>query len=456
MKVRKQRRGISSAKALLAGGLTVAYMSPGLSSAQTITSIPDAQVEASVLKALAGAPELSTQDIQSSTVYGVVTLSGTVQTEALRSRAENLTARTNGVKKVVDELTLGNPSAPDSAQPSQDSSPTPDSGGQPVLQSDGTYAPATPSQPAAPYAGAPPQMTPPVATGQQPYAGTNAPQAPYAQPQPQPGYGQPPYGQDPHNQPPASQQAPPYASPGYPQQGYAPVQVPGYAPQGGQAAGLSVTVPDGALLRVRINRGLDSNHIAPGTAFEGTVLSDIAAGGVIAIPRGAMVQGVVVDAKKAGALKGEGQLSLQINGLTLGGAVYPISSDLWQEQGRDKAVRTVNSAVGLGVLGAIVGGVAGGGAGAAVGAGLGAGVGVAGSAASPGGRVIIPPEAVLTFHLAQPAQIRTVSEAEMQRLAYSAGPVYGSRPVVRRRYYAPAYGPYGGPYYRPAPYPYPY
>ena len=207
------------------------------------------------------------------------------------------------------------------------------------------------------------------------------------------------------------------------------------------------TVPAGALLRVRINRGLDSNHIQPGATFDGTVLSDVAADGAIAIPRGATVQGVVVDSKKAGVLKGEGELSLQINSLSLGGRMYPVVSDIWQRQGRDKTVGTVNSALGLGVLGAIVGGVAGGGAGAAVGAGVGAGVGVAGSAASPGGRIIVPPEAVLTFHLAQPAAVATVSEQEMQRLAYAAGPGQGARPVVQRRYY---------PGYYPVPAPYPY
>lgn len=221
-----------------------------------------------------------------------------------------------------------------------------------------------------------------------------------------------------------------------------------YHAQGGQQAGLPVTVPAGALLRIRINRGLDSNHIQPGAQFDGTVLSDIPADGAIAIPRGATVQGTVVDAKKAGALKGQGELGLQITSVTLGGEVYPIETDVWQREGRDKSTTTVNSALGMGALGAIVGGIAGGGAGAAVGAGVGAGVGVAGAAGSPGGRVIIPPEAVLTFHISQPTVVRTVSQEEMARLAYAAGQPYGPprpRPVMRR-YYSPYYGYYYAPY----------
>ena len=485
----------AGARALLAGGLVLAGAAPVGTVAQEVSSVPDAQVEANVLKALAAAPELSSQDIQSSTVYGVVTLSGTVQSEALRTQAENLAARASGVKKVVDELALGNPSSAATANSDEAASAAAEQNSQqPVLQSDGTYAPQ-PAQPATPYNGAPPQAAPgygngaPPAPGAdggqpgyggaqgypaqpngsygQPYGQPNGNQPgygqPYGQPNGQPGYGQQPnagqpgYSQPGYSQPygqpngaqpgysPAYGQTAPPPPNGYGQQGYAPQQA--YAPQGGQEPGLQVTVPAGALLRIRINRGLDSNHIQPGAPFDGTVLNDVTTTGEVAIPRGAAVQGVVVDAKKAGALKGEGELALQINSVTLAGTTYPLVSDTWERQGPDKSVRTVNSALGLGVLGAIVGGVAGGGAGAAVGAGVGAGVGVAGSAASPGGRIIVPPEAVLTFHLAQPAVVRTVSEQEMQRLAYAAGPGPGAQPVVRRRYYAP---------YPPAPYPYPY
>ena len=502
MKVRTIGRNVP-ATAMLVSGLALAGATTVSAGAQQISAVPDAQVEANVLKALAAAPELSSQDIQSSTVYGVVTLSGTVQTEGMRTRAENLVARASGVKKVVDELTLGTPSAAGTATSASDetASVASDSGSQAVLQSDGSYAPQ-PEQPATPYTGTPNQPAngaygqpgpstsgpgngQPVYGASQPYSTQpSAGQPPYNQPYgpppaSQPGYSQP-YGQ-PNGAPPTYSQAP-YPQPGYgqpgngsqpgyppaygqgqnpppqgaygqapqgyppPPQGYAGPQ--GYAPQGGQQAGVQVTVPAGALLRIRINRGLDSNHIQPGASFDGTVLNDITTTGEVAIPRGASVQGVVVDAKKAGALKGEGALALQINSVTLAGTTYPVVSDLWERQGPDKSVRTVNSALGLGVLGAIVGGVAGGGAGAAVGAGVGAGVGVVGSAASQGGRIIVPPEAVLTFHLAQPAVVRTVSEQEMQRLAYAAGPGAGAQPVVRRRYYPP--------YYAPAPYPYPY
>ncbi len=466
----------------------------------------DAQIEANVLRALASAPELSTQNIQSSTVYGTVTLTGNVHDEALRTKAENLVARAVGVKKVVDELSLGDSSAAadeastsDQPEPADQAAQQQPSNGQ--LQSDGSYAPApapseqaentpppTPNRAQPDYSQQPqPNAAPQSPDGsqypggygppqdeqsngqpsanQQQYPGgygaqQNQPQPPYGAPQANQqypgGYGPPQaqgeaYPNQPYNQgqPQYSQQ--PY--PGQPQPYGPPPRRPlynngpdqAYAPPGGQQAGLQVTVPDGAMLRIRINRGLDSNHIKPGTPFDGTVLNDVAADGAIAIPRGASVQGTVVDASKSGALSGRGELSLAITSVTLGGVTYPIETRLWEQHGRDKSTTTANSALGLGALGAIIGGIAGGGAGAAVGAVAGAGVGVAGSASSPSGRVIVPPEAVITFQLAQPAVVKTVSEQEMARLAYAAGANPQQPPM--RRYYSPYYGYYYAPYY---------
>lgn len=455
---------------------------------------PDAQIEANVLRALASAPELSTQNIQSSTVYGTVTLTGNVPDETLRTKAENLVARAPGVKKVIDELTLGDTPAPaDQASAQDQGAPPPPNDGQP--QPGGTYAPAPseqaentpPPNPDQGYDGQAPQTQPNYQDQQQqPQNGSQYPggygppqgqqQQPYGPPQgqgqqsPQPGqqypggYG-PPQSQSP-DQANQAQQYPPQGNQQYPggyapPQGQYPNQAPygpdqrrplynngpqqAYAPPGGQQAGLAVTVPAGAMLRIRINRGLDSNHIKPGTPFDGTVLNDVPADGAIAIPRGASVQGTVISAQKAGAISGRGEISLQINSVTLAGVTYPLTTELWAQKGRDKSTSTVNSALGLGALGAIFGGIAGGGAGAAIGAAAGGAVGVAGSASSPSGRVIIPPEAVITFRLAQPAGVKTVSEQEMARLAYAAGPNPQQPPM--RRYYSPYYGYYYAPYY---------
>jgi hypothetical protein len=215
---------------------------------------------------------------------------------------------------------------------------------------------------------------------------------------------------------------------------------------GGQEAGISVTVPTGAMLRMRINQTLTSASAKAGETFDGIVVNDVVAGGAVAIPRGAAVQGTVVEAKKAGALGGRGELTLQLTQVTLGGQNYPIVSDVWGRATGDKAVQSVNSTAAGGALGALVGAAAGGGQGAAIGAGVGGLLGLGSSAASGSGQVYVPSEGLLTFHLAQPATVLTVSQAEMDRLAQG---VPGNGPQQLQRRYPPGY-------YRPYPYPYPY
>ncbi|RSL15119.1 BON domain-containing protein [Edaphobacter aggregans] len=393
-------------------------------------TVPDAQIESNVLKALASSSTLADQSISTTTVYGTVTLSGTVRDEASRDLAEKVVSTTEGVKKVVDELTIGTSAPAAAGVPQQPENPA-DQGTNPNLQSDGTMAPSAPQQtqtaPPQQTQSAPPQSypndsAPPQASVQQ-QPPPQAPYGPYRQPYGRP-YGPPPSG---YNQP------QPYA---YPQ------QQPMVAQRGGDA----VIVPAGTVLRVRINQGMDSRKTAPGTPFDGIVLSDVIAGGSIAIPRGATVQGVVTDVHDAGQFKGRGGLSLQLTQVALGGQVYPLVSSLWSQQGADKTGSTVGNTVGLSAVGAMIGAIAGGGVGAAVGAGVGGVAGLGVSSASRQGEVMIPAEAILSFSLTQPTELTTVSQAELNRLGAGV-PVGGQPAQLQRRYPPPPPPPY---YYGPA------
>ena len=478
--------------------------------AQTAPGMPDAQVESNVLQALAADPKLADQTISSTTVYGTVTLSGSVRDETTRSLAERTISRTAGVKKVVDELTLGGtPEATSGVSVERGSgeealggqTSDPNAGSNPNLQSDGTIAPpgtraqsatelnpdgsqaVMPPAPANPNAYPAPQGAPssdrypgqggssngnpgyPGAPeyGREPNYQAQAPDGsalpPSAGASPNYGGGAPPSNYPPPNNAPSSpygrQPAPQaYGQPyGAPQGGVGPYGSPRRYPN--QPGGRPVVVPAGTLVHMRTNQGMDSKHTAAGTSFSGIVLSDVYAGGYVAMPRGAQVQGVVTTATVSGALKGRGELALQLTGVTLAGQTYPLVSDMWAHAGGDKTLRTVDSAIGLGVVGAIIGGVAGGGPGAAIGAGVGGAAGIGASAASQGGQIVVPAEAVLDFHLTQPTQLTTLSQAELNRLG--AGLPYPDG--MRRRYPPPpppyAYGPgyYAYPrYYRPYPY----
>jgi hypothetical protein len=136
-----------------------------------------------------------------------------------------------------------------------------------------------------------------------------------------------------------------------------------------------------------------------------------------------------------------------LTSVTLAGKNYPVVSDIWAHNGADKTVQTVNSTVVGGGVGALIGAAAGGGVGAAIGAGVGGALGLGSSAASHSGQVFVPSEGLLTFHLAQPATVATVSQQEMDRLAQG---VPGVAPQQLQRRYPPGY--YGPAYYRPYPY----
>jgi hypothetical protein len=226
-----------------------------------------------------------------------------------------------------------------------------------------------------------------------------------------------------------------------------------------------VTLAAGLLLPIRTSEPLDSKKLKPGDYFQGTVAQNIYSGNVLAIPRGAGVTGRVVDVKKAGELKGGASMTLQLTSLNLGGNSYDLDTDVFNTSSPGKGGYTASNTVGAAALGAVIGAVAGGGPGAAIGAVAGTGVGLGASAATPGPRSVVPPEALLSFHLTSPATVQPVSYQEAARMEAESGPPQAGRYASPYGYgypgpaaaYAPpppGYAPY--PYAYGYPYPYPY
>jgi BON domain len=373
----------------------------------------DADIQSDLGYALTHESTLQGQQVSCTTANGTVTLSGTVQTDAQRQQAETVAANVPGVGGILNNIKVTNPGSPNSsavnaAIASQQTANTP------VPLTDDAQSNVPPP---------PPDVDPNVQGSQNqsqaPPSAYNGARPPY-QPQEQGGY-------------------------------YYPSQPPAYLPPPSGP----VTIPAGTLLRVRLSEPLDTSKAKSGTFFEATAAVDIYQNGVLAIPRGAVIQGQVVLAKKAGDLGGSPELQLQLTGVNLEGKVSPLATDIWSSKGPNKAGYTVGTTAGIAGLGAIIGGIAGGGAGAALGAGIGAVGGLAASSATHGPRLILPAEAQVDFHLTGPVKVQPVSSQEAQRLASSV-PQLVRRPAyaVPRPYPYPYYGyPYPYPYYG---YPYPY
>lgn len=389
----------------------------------------DGQIEMDVVKALDASAALKNDLITAATIQSEVTLSGTVSSEASKQLAESIVSHVNGVTKVHNNLQIGNPGP--AAQIQQ---PAPETGAEEMPGNDQAEA-GTPGLP-------PPGPSP----DQYPAQGQAPAPAPYPQ--------QPPYPQQGGYPPPPPPQRPQYQSPQYSQ--YPPPQYPA-APSGPsyQQPSGPVTVPPGTLMYLRTVEPVDSKQAHEGEPVQFTVIQDVSVGGVLAIPRGATVHGVVTEIKKAGDLAGSSQLALALTSLDLGGRTYPLQSDHFKVKSPNKAGETVGNAIGGGLIGTIIGCAVGRGAGCAIGAGAGVAAGTAASAASPGPRAWIPAEALVKFHTAAPLTVDPVSPQEAARLAqglYPGGPsLYRRGPYPPPYYYGYAAYPYGypAPYYRP-------
>jgi hypothetical protein len=213
------------------------------------------------------------------------------------------------------------------------------------------------------------------------------------------------------------------------------------------------SVPDtlhlasGTLLSVRLTQALSSNQNRTGDSFTATLEQPVVVNGWVVARRGQTVEGQVVDAQKAGRIKGTSKLQIALTELTLvNGRQLPVHTRLVEaasgtSKGRDaQAVGTTTG------VGAMIGAIAGEGHGAAIGAGIGAAAGVAGVLLTRGRATVIPPEALLTFRMESSADISTLSARAAFRPVDQQD--YAQNTLQHRpdRYY-PNRQPYGYPFY---------
>ena len=350
----------------------------------------DGQIEMDVVHALDASTVLKNDLITAATIQGEVTLSGTVASASSRDLAESIASHVRGVTKVNNNLKVGNAQAPPPQNPADN--PQGDAGAPSPADSpsrpDGPLPPSNESDAQAQLrAEIRAQVIAEIQAQRQAQGqGVNAPQ------------------------PPIQEQ-----------------------PKG------PVTIPQGTLLQLRTSVPVGSKHARDGEPVQFLVIRNVNVGGVLAIPRGATVHGVVTEVKKPGDLAGSAELALKLTSLDLGKQNYPIDSGLFKVKGPGKGGRTVGSAITGGLMGTIIGCAADRGFGCAVGAGAGVAAGTAASAASPGPNVWIPAEALVEFHLNAPLTVTPVSAQEAARLAQG---LYPGGPALYRR----GYGPYGQPY----------
>jgi len=169
---------------------------------------------------------------------------------------------------------------------------------------------------------------------------------------------------------------------------------------------VTVTVPAGTTLTVKLGQQLGSKISQAGETFTATLASPVEVEGRTVIPAGASANGTVVDAKPLGRFKGGASLEVQLTSITIHGKEHAIQTAAVTQTEKGKGKRTAVLAGGGAGLGAVVGALAGGGKGAAIGALAGAGAGGAGAAFTGNKEIVLPAESALSFQLSQALEVK--------------------------------------------------
>ena len=165
-----------------------------------------------------------------------------------------------------------------------------------------------------------------------------------------------------------------------------------------------VTVPEHTRIHVVLDQAVSTNT-RPGHHFRASVSKPVVIEGKTVIPKGAHAEGVVVEAKKAGRVKGRPQLLLALESVDVNGQNYPVRTYSFRELGPRHLkhhLLWIGGGAGGGVL---IGALAGGGMGAAIGGPVGAAAGTTVALITAKRDVKLRPETPLTFQLSKPATI---------------------------------------------------
>jgi hypothetical protein len=320
---------------------------------------------------------LKTRDIHVESQKGIVTLSGTVATDLEKAAAERIASQQNGVRNVVDLLTVSAQPVAPASEVTQTAAATPPQAVSPAAPAEQTAAPEQPR----PRRRHPSARTKEVVS-LEPSGYTN-PTAPDAAPGP----------------------AAPEPAAVAPVVAPAPVAAPPPPPPPAPKPPDRVTIPSGTVVTIRMIDSIDSRSNRPGEEFAASVDAPVVVGDRVVVSRGADARVRLVNARSAGRMTGQSELQLELIGLTIDGTLYSTQSGYYQQHGASRGKRTAETVGGGAVLGALIGAIAGGGKGAAIGSAVGAGAGTGVQVATQGEQVKIPAETKLDFTLKGPVTV---------------------------------------------------
>ncbi len=379
-------RGKSAFFAILAGALL-------LISAACSSQPKDAQIIGDVVTRLQRDAGITNKNIAVMSDKGVVTLNGTAANENERLAASNDAAKVEGVRTVVNNLTVA-PPAPQpevaTAEPKPSSAPVAE---KPV------EAASNRQKPTAAHAKSQKKSDPPSTandnSGGMPNNNTGIVYTSST-----------PTGTSANTSSTTSTTASSTAANAAPAQSDRVLIPPPPLPV------KMITIESGTSLSVRLTEPIDTSRNHQGDMFNATLDSPVYSDGQVAIPAGASVQGQIVEIQDSGHFTGRAQLGLELTSVAVNGRRYQLQTSKYTKEGSSQGTRTAKS-VGTGAaLGALIGAIAGGGKGAAIGAGVGAAGGGGVQAARGTQPVRLGSEARLNFRLESPLSVSPSSSID--------------------------------------------
>ena len=319
----------------------------------------DAQVAGDVQTRISSDPSLNGRQISINADKGVVTLSGTVNSDAEVTSALTDAQQAQGVKQVISRLAVQTAQA--TPEPAPEVQQTPPQRTSPSHAST-THVRSRHSLPSSSSSYTNSQGTSTTSNGSN-LGSSNSTASTYAPPPPPP------------------------------------------PPQ-------KVTVPAGTVLQVRTVEGLSSETNHEADPWHGTLNADITVDDQTVIPAGAEVEGRVMEAHAATHYTGGASLVLAVERLSFNGKTYQIATDTWQRKGDTRGKNTAEKVGGGAAVGAILGGIFGGGKGAAIGATAGAGAGAGANTITKGQKVELRPETLVSFRLQNPISVMPSASTE--------------------------------------------
>ena len=172
---------------------------------------------------------------------------------------------------------------------------------------------------------------------------------------------------------------------------------------------VTVTIPAGSTLAVRIDQRLSTRENRAGDRFTGEVVEPImASDSSVLVPGGAPVEGVVTIAHQRGRFRGRSVLGVRLTSITLRGKRCALDTSAVDRSQKGKGKRSVALIGGGSGLGMLVGGLASGGTGLVLGGLLGGGAGTAAAGLTGNRATVIPAETVLQFQLDNDLTVREI------------------------------------------------